>query len=627
MKTIFKINLFLLTFVLFFSCSEPIFKKNIGKDSTLENPFTKDYLISTLNKSQPRLVLNSEIASVLRNKLTTDPVVKNIYSAIRLDAEKTLNKPYLKRIKIGKRLLSVSREMLHRINMLGMTYFIDKDPNILARIDGEVKAVCNFSDWNPSHYLDVGEMAMAVAFALDWTAGDLPQSTIDLALNALIDKGIMPSYDTSKRSNTWWINGNNNWNQVCNGGMIAASIAIAEKDPELAAKTIKRSLDGLPHSLDEYAPDGVYPEGSTYWGYGTTFSVVTNAMLESAFGTDFGLGNYPAFKESAVFRVLMNAPSGQYYNFADCGDRRSKDGDIALAWFAAKSGDEIFYEKDRFLQPAENIKLRRLDGAGLVWLSQFEKKMKSDLPTAWKGEGANPIAVFTGGSDDSKNYYFGAKGGSGTVNHGNMDAGSFIFELNDVRWVVDPGNQNYNELEQKGFDLWNKSQDSDRWTLITKSNLGHSTLTVNNQLHVVDGKASILDFKSGERPEVTFEMSPTFDGQLKAVQRTFIKEGNDSLLIKDNIEVADATHTITWQLITTAEVEVTSNGAVLNQSGKKLLLENRTQKSSQIKVVTLDPPPLELDRRIEGLKRIEINIPIDLAVEGKIDFQIQLRAL
>lgn len=622
-----KIPFIYLVFIIISCDTQSEIRSEITNPIELANPFTEKYLLENLNKDLPRLVLNTEIEKVLRGKLISDPVVKNIYAAIRLDAENTLNKPFLERIKIGKRLLSVSREMLHRINMLGMTYFIDKDPNILARIDGEVKAVCNFSDWNPSHYLDVGEMAMAVAFALDWTAGDLPQSTIELALNSLINKGIMPSYNTSERSNTWWINGNNNWNQVCNGGMIAASIAIAEKDPELAAKTIKRSLDGLPHSLDEYAPDGVYPEGSTYWGYGTTFSVVTNAMLESAFGTDFGLGNYPAFKQSAVFRVLMNAPSGWYYNFADCGDLRSKDGDITLAWFAAKSGDEIFYEKDRFLKPAENIKLKRLNGAGLVWLSQYEKTMKSDLPVAWKGEGTNPIAVFTGGSDTSKNYYFGSKGGSGTVNHGNMDAGSFIFELNDVRWVVDPGNQNYNELEQKGFDLWNKSQDSDRWTLITKSNLGHSTLTVNNQLHVVNGKASILDFKSGDRPEVTFDMSPTFEGQLKAIQRTFRKEGNNMLLIEDKIEVSESTQNITWQLMTTATVEVTSNGAILSQSGKKLLIENMTQASSQIKIVSLDPPPLELDRRIKGLKRIEINIPTNLAVEGKINFKIKLKGL
>ena len=39
-----------------------------------------------------------------------------------------------------------------------------------------------------------------------------------------------------------------------------------------------------------------------------------------------------------------------------------------------------------------------------------------------------------------------------------MDGGSFIFELNGVRWVVDPGNQDYNDLEQTGFDLWGKCQ-------------------------------------------------------------------------------------------------------------------------------------------------------------------------
>ncbi|MDZ7606247.1 MAG: hypothetical protein U5K79_11825 [Cyclobacteriaceae bacterium] len=93
--------------------------------------------------------------------------------------------------------------------------------------------------------------------------------------------------------------------------------------------------------------NGVYPEGSTYWSYGTSFSVMTAAMLESAFGTDFGLGNYPGFKESAVFRVLMN-PVGWYYNFADCGDKRSVEGDLTLAWFAP-NWTKAFFEKDRFL--------------------------------------------------------------------------------------------------------------------------------------------------------------------------------------------------------------------------------------------------------------------------------------
>ncbi|MCK5207416.1 MAG: hypothetical protein KAQ79_05335, partial [Cyclobacteriaceae bacterium] len=216
---------------------------NINNPSTdekdipmLENPMTVQYLKKNLRKSQPRLVLNSKIEKTLRKKLKTDPVVQNMYKAIQLNAAEVQKQPLLERKKIGRRLLSVSREMLWRMNMLGMVYRIDKDPEILNRINDEVVAVCNFSDWNPSHYLDVAEMSMAVAIALDWTAGKLPKSTIDLAKTALIEKGIKPSWPESGK-NPGWSYGTNNWNQVCNGGMIAASIAIAEVDPELAAKT------------------------------------------------------------------------------------------------------------------------------------------------------------------------------------------------------------------------------------------------------------------------------------------------------------------------------------------------------------------------------------------------------
>ncbi len=575
----------------------------------LDNPMSVQYLKKNLRKSQPRLVLNSTIEKNLRKKLKTDPVVQNMYKAIQLNAAEVHTKPLLERIKIGRRLLSVSREMLYRMNMLGMVYRIDKDPIILKRINDEVVAVCNFFDWNPSHYLDVAEMSMAVAIALDWTAGKLPKSTIQLAKNALIEKGIKPSWPASGK-NPGWSYGTNNWNQVCNGGMIAASIAIAGVDPELAAKTIHRALDGLPHSLAEYGPDGVYPEGSTYWGYGTSFSVVTAAMLESAFGTDFGHLDYPAFKESAIFRSLMNAPSGWYYNFSDCGDKRSENGDITLAWFATKTGNKVLFEKERFLRPAEEMgKLSRITGAGLVWLSQYVEKGEAKMPTAWKGEGANPVVIFTGGENDSHQYYFGGKGGKATNNHGNMDAGSFIFELNCVRWVVDPGNQGYHALEQTGFNLWSSCQDCERWTLLTKNNFGHSTISVNNQLHVVDGKATIADFKEGENPEATFELSPTFKGQLKNAQRRFVKDGPTSLIIEDKIETSEETKIITWQLMTTADVEIVEGGAILKQDGKTLKLENISHPELSISIVSLYPAPLKLDRQIEGVKRLEIRIP------------------
>ncbi|MDR2816597.1 MAG: heparinase II/III-family protein [Proteiniphilum sp.] len=629
MKAKFSMKLLLILFSFRLICQGNgiiVNAQNVNQEGIpkLENPVTVKYLKKNLRKSHPRLVLNSSIEKELKTKIKSDPVVGNMYAAIKLNAGQIHDTPFLERIQTGRRILSVSREMLYRVNMLGMVYRIEKDPKTLQRINDEITAVCNFTDWNPSHFLDVAEMSLAVALALDWTMGDLPKATEELAIQSLIDKGLKPSWPEDGKA-PWWAYGNNNWNQVCNGGMIAASIAVAEKDPALAAKTIHRALEGLPHSLASYMPDGVYPEGSTYWDYGTSFSAVTVAMLESAFGKDFGHGDYPGFKESAQFRVLCNAPSGWYYNFADCGDRRGVNGDAILAWFATKTGNKTFFEKERFLMPVDRMsRLDRLDGAALVWISQYKERSDAEIPTAWKGDGPNPIVIFTGGESDPHQYYFGGKGGRGTVNHGNMDGGSFIFELNGVRWVIDPGNQDYHELEKTGFNLWESCQDCERWTLLTKNNYGHSTLTVDDRLHVADGLATIKEFKGGSNPEATIDMTPAFKDQLAKAERKFTKDADNSLIIEDNIELLESTKLITWQLITQADIEFTDYGVNLLQEGKKIKVENLSHPGLLFSMVSLHPAPLKLDRQMKGLKRLELRIPAWMIRDKKERIKIRL---
>ncbi len=151
----------------------------------LENPMSVQYLRKNLLKSQPRLVLNAANEKVLKSRLKVDPVIQNMYQAIKLNVDKIMEKPLLERKLEGRRLLGVSREMLYRINMLGMVYRMEKDSRVLKRINEEVIAVCNFTDWNPSHFLDVAEMSMAVAIAVDWAGNDLPHSTVELALQSL----------------------------------------------------------------------------------------------------------------------------------------------------------------------------------------------------------------------------------------------------------------------------------------------------------------------------------------------------------------------------------------------------------------------------------------------------------
>lgn len=607
----------------------PILSKENNKSwfsdtAILEDPITVQYLQRHLNKNTPRLILTPIIEKQLRTDVKNNPVIKSMYKAIQLNAQQIMREPLLKHIKTGKRLLAVSREMLYRMNVLGIIYAIDGNKKILNRINKEVVDVCDFKDWNPSHFLDVAEMSMAVAIALDWTKGNLPKSTTNLAQTALIEKGIKPSYEKGM----WWINGTNNWNQVCNGGMIAASLAIAKKDPALAAKTISRSLKGIPDALKEYAPDGVYPEGPTYWIYGTTFSALTSSMLKSALGTDFGLSQYHPLMESANFYLLSIAPSGEYYNFSDCGLDRSEIGDITLSWFAQETGNPDYFPQQRFLEYSQNRStLPRFAGAGLIWASLFEqenKVSKTPLPLDWKGDGPEPVVFFRGGKHDPNKYYFAAKGGQANHSHGNMDAGSFIFELDGVRWVIDPGTQDYYDIEKTGFDLWGMCQTCDRWKLLTKNNDGHSTLTVNGDLFNVNGFVKIVDYQKGTKPEVTFDMTPLYDGHLKNATRKFIKENDHSLLIEDYFETTGSTRLITWQLMTTANVETIKNGAILHEDGKQLKLEILSPSDITVSVISLDPPPLKIDKRIEDLKRIELRIPAWTFKNGKGTIKVML---
>lgn len=597
-----KKTLFLLLLLLIFSIQGNTQEKGVY---ALENPVTASWLKTHLSKQSPKLILTPEIEKQLKQRLKADPLVQNFHLYLQKEAAEIMAKPLLKRELEGFRLLAVSRAMVERMGVLCMVYRLDKGPKLLKRIDDEVKNVCAFQDWNPQHFLDIAEMSFAVALAVDWVGEFLPKSTVALAKKSLLEKGIKPSFNEAGER-MFWINGTNNWNSVCHGGMVAASLVVADIDPELAAKTISRALDKLPNSLQEYAPDGIYPEGPTYWGYGTSYALVAANALTTALGSDFGISKSPGFMESARFRLFATAPSGNLFNFADSGDKNEGDGAVISCWFAAKTGDALYFEKPFFENPTN---AGRFAGPGLVWLSQYKELKKSELPLSWHGLGANPMAVFRGEKRDSGQFYLAVKGGKANLSHGNMDAGTFVFELNGVRWVVDPGNQNYYLLNKIGFKLSDHSQNGERWTLLTKKNQGHSTITVNDARFLVNSTATIIDFKEGATPEVTIDMSSLYGANLNSLKRRFVKESSQTVLVEDHFETNDSTQCITWGLMTQADVVTTPLGATLLQEGKKLNINILEPAGIKFTVISLDPPPMQIDKTIAGLKRLELRVP------------------
>lgn len=322
--------------------------------------------------------------------------------------------------------------------------------------------------------------------------------------------------------------------------------------------------------------------------------------------------------QSADFVLQSISPAGGLFNFADCGDYTSGRFAVLLSWFAAKTGDGLYFDRTFFENPQNT---GRLGGFGLIWLSMFEEKKTSKLAESWHGKGHNPVAIFR---DQNNDFYLATKGGSASISHGNLDAGSFVYELQGVRWSIDPGNQSYYPLNKIGFNLASRCQDCPRWTLLTKHNMGHSTITVNDALFNANGHAPLVDFRSGQQTEVIYDMSDILKNQVSSARRRFVKENDHSILIEDIVVSNDSTNTVTWGMMTFADVQLEQNGARLMQEGKEMYLKILQPGNIQVSLISLDPPPMQIDKVMDSLKRIEIRIPTYTQASEEIILRVRL---
>ena len=76
--------------------------------------------------------------------------------------------------------------------------------------------------------------------------------------------------------------------------------------------------------------------------------------------------------------------------------------------------------------------------------------------------------------------------------------------------------------------------------------------------------------------------------------------------------------------MTVADVIPVENGAILKQDGKEIKLTILSHENLNVSVVSLDPAPLEIDKQIHNLKRVEIRIPAYLMKDSKGVIQVRL---
>ena len=522
----------------------------------------------------PRLLLPKGAEKKLLKQINRDAVWKEIHTATLGEADRIITLPVNERIKTGMRLLAVSRENLRRIFILSYAYRMTGQEKYLVRAEQEMLKAASFSDWNPSHFLDVGEMTMALGVGYDWLYPALSEASRRTIREAIVEKGFKPSYDTAYN---WFVDAEHNWNQVCNGGLAFGAIAVAESEPEWAQKIIDRAIDKVRLPMRHYAPDGAYPEGPGYWGYGTLFNVLLIGGLESTFGTDYGLSQMPGFMQTATYEMQMVSPLIKHFNYMD--NSYEPESSSAPFWFYSKTQDpSVLCQQVSILQrdTAKKYLKDRVLPAMLIWGAGAPmEKAVAPQETFWAGRGNTPVCVMRSGWGDPNARFVGVKLGSPSINHGHMDVGSFVFEADGVRWAIDLGSEDYNTTETRGVDLWNMAQQSQRWDVFRYNNRSHNTLTFNDKLQRVNGSAQIIESDSATaRRFVKTDLTPVYAGQVDKVERTISLVDNDYLLIEDEITAGKNYTRMRWTLMTRATPKILSDNTVmLEQDGKRCLLK------------------------------------------------------
>jgi hypothetical protein len=543
-------------------------------NAQIENKFNSSSL-----PSHPRIMLFEGEEKGIKETIASDAEWKATHQYILDESNKLIGKSPVERVLIGRRLLDKSREALRRIFYLSYSWRMTSETKYLDRAEKELLAVASFTDWNPSHFLDVAEMTMAVSIGYDWLYKKLPEESRKIIKDALIEKGLKPSLDPKYNS---WLTATHNWNQVCNAGMTYGALAVFEDETDLAVKIINRAIGSIILPMEDYLPDGAYPEGYSYWGYGTSFNIMFLSAMEKAFGSDYGLTINQGFFRTAEYLENMTGPNGIPFNYSDAGSGGGMH--PAMFWFGNRLKDPSLLWSEKYQLQNGNPSNDRLLPAVMIWSAGMTMdRITSPAKTIWIGQGKNPVALMRSSWTDRDAIYVAMKGGSPSVNHGHMAKGE--------RWAMDFGMQDYNSLETAGVDLWNMKQNSQRWEVFRYSNLVHNTLTVNNQLQTVTGYAPITSWSDlPSMMNAITDITLVYKDLLKKSVRGISIVDNKYVTVRDEIETLTSETVIRWNLLTSARVNITGkNTAILTKNGKTLTIKVQEPASVTMKTWSTVP--------------------------------------
>ena len=559
---------------------------------------------ATLCAGHPRLLFTIEDQARIEKLAKTDALLARLIEQNTVNAAAMLKSPSVRyEIPDGKRLLSQSRKCIERVATMAMAHRLTGERRFVDAAVKEMLIASKFKDWNPSHFLDTAEMTTALAIGYDWLYDEIAPDDRKTVREAIVRLGLNPGMKCYKNKG-WWVAGHNNWNQVCNGGMIIGALAVAEDEKQLADDTIRFALKSIPNGVGVYNPSGAYPEGPGYWQYGTSYTCLTTSALQTALGHDFGISRTPGLDKAGSFRIHTVGPLMHYFNYADSGSRYRP----ASAMFElARLHDNRLYawwhrrQLAKFVPAGGPLKLNcpdRFFALEIAWYDpRGEQPTDAELPRDAFFKSDQDAVTMRSAWDDPNALYVGFKGGNNRANHGHLDIGSFVLDAQGVRWALDLGSDNYNMPGYFG---------SKRWQYYRMTNRSHNTLVIGDKIQNTRAVSRVVSFDSTpERTAAVIDMTDAYSGSVESARRGLEMLEGRAVHIRD--ELTGLKEPVRWAMVTAAEIRVDGNKAALTQDGKTLQAEILAPPDGKFEIVSTKPPTAQ-EKQNQGTQILAITI-------------------
>ena len=559
---------------------EPVFTEE-PDDRSPDPVHSFDYAILA-QAGHPRLLLDEAGFTQLKRRLGTDKQANQtlckIHHVIIVKAESCLTSPVISDPASHEDNVAELLALAYSWRVTGRAAFLEKVHRDLE----------NILKWRSlgSGELAISEHSLALAIVYDWLYYELTYEERTGLHRLLMDRAIAPSQSSSFR------NFYGNWNQVGNGGIMSAALALYEKEKARCVTNIETGLSDNKQALRKImAGGGGYPEGASYWNYGMTYQAALLQSLLGIFKHTAGIMDIEGLMDSGEYALMVHGSVNSTFAYSDGGTT----GDchmLASWWYAAQKADpSLAYAENHLLDAGKyESDYSRLMPLIPALLQSFNPDGVAEAIPArhiWHCDGPTPLCIVRRGwTFTAADTYLGIKGGdcntwkTMSTSHGHMDAGSFVFEADGVKWSDDVTRPSYSSwfsaLERAGSRSGDTSQSGLRWSTFNVNALCHSTLvsytndgSVSGKLHdsdqYVDGHASITEIRDeGGAQGAVLDMSGPMKGQVRSASRSILLLEDGTLEVKDRVEaLPDRDCILEWRMLSASKTSLSPGGIEL----------------------------------------------------------------